>query len=138
MKKRTLLRLSGILGLALILAAGYFFYTKPLYEDKSLKTEMDLLSTSGGILFYHDKYSVYPPTLELMFKTVGMDACEVNSIFPDQYTGKQTESREYTGKGGWMYNPEKKLLRLNYKSWLPPYKKYILRLDTSKSDIKGN
>ena len=138
MKKRTLFWLLGILTFAVILALVYFFYTKPLYEDKAVKTEMDLLSTQGGILFYYDKYSAFPPSLELMFKTVGAEACERDSIFPDQYAWKQTEAKEYTGNGGWVYNPAKRVLKLNYKSWIPPYKKYILHFDAPKSDNKGN
>lgn len=138
MKKRILFLLFGLLGFIAILALLEFFYLWPLYEDKSVKTEMDMFSTQGGVLFYHEKYSSFPPTLELMFKTVGNEACWRDSVFPDQYSGKQTEAKEYNGQGGWVYNPEKKLIRLNCKPWHPPYKKYILHFDAPKADNKGN
>jgi len=81
-------------------------------------------------------YYMYNGTLpDNLTSAVKQQFKEKNVLLPDPYTENNQEVKIFDGTGGWIYNPEKLSIALNYKPLWPPWAWKGISIKITKSSL---
>lgn len=125
MRRYTPKRFVLLLSVILITSAGVVYTCLPRFEKRVMRTQRNLRIMRERITDLHNTRGAYPASLEdagMIRDPNGVERRVARREYITSMDGCNTQSKELNGAGGWCYDPNTGMMRVNVNR---PLKEYL-------------